>query len=279
MPLYQRRRSPIRVELPASGLALAASRHQVGFAMQPARQGYHKRFCITGGAGELLVERRRVPLVPGMLCYVPPQREHRLVDQSQNPVSLLVACFSRQFLDRALALHGAEGPPWPAVEALPLENAYYREQIEQCLLAMAFEQSERRPAWAGAMAGHFLTLLAFHQRAQAEAPPEDGDLQSCLSWLEHHFDRPVTVEDLARRCGLSYRRFTQRFRELTGQSLLAYQAALRIRHACRLLQNGLPIADAAKACGYHDIAHFYRQFKQLQGLPPGRWLELHEEPS
>ena len=205
---------------------------------------------------------------------MPPRREHSLQDEAQQPVSLLIACFSTRFLEQARALAGEQGVPWPPMQAMSVRNAYYREQIEQCLLAMLLEQSEARPGSAGAMAGHFLTLLAFHERARAEGPPEDGDLQSCISWLEHHFDQPVAIADLARRCGLSYRRFTERFREATGESVLAWQARLRIQHACRLLEGGTTIAEAGRAVGYHDTAQFYRQFKQQPGMPPGRWREV-----
>jgi AraC-like DNA-binding protein len=241
--------------------------------MRPTKHAYHKLLYITSGEGELQAADRRVELKPGILCYVPPKREHQLQDHPQRPVSLLVACFSSEFLERALVLSGEQAPNWPPLTAMPLHNAYYREHIEQCLLAILFEQSEQRPGWQSASTGHYLTLLAFHQRALAEAPPVNGDLQRCVTWLEHHFDQQMSVEELAKTCGLSYRRFTEQFKKLTGASAVAFQSRLRIHHACRLLESGAAIAEAARATGYSDMTHFYRQFKQHVGAAPGRWLE------
>lgn len=46
----------------------------------------------------------------------------------------------------------------------------------------------------------------------------------------------------------------------------------RAREAYRLLQSGLPLADAALAAGYADQAHMTRAFRAFAGRSPGRIL-------
>jgi YesN/AraC family two-component response regulator len=47
----------------------------------------------------------------------------------------------------------------------------------------------------------------------------------------------------------------------------------RVRNAKNLLQSGgCLVSEAAEACGYCDVFHFYKQFKALTGISPSRYL-------
>ncbi len=46
---------------------------------------------------------------------------------------------------------------------------------------------------------------------------------------------------------------------------------MRIERACILLIDQLPIKDVAEQCGYSNISHFCRQFKQVMGCSPNQY--------
>jgi AraC-like DNA-binding protein len=50
-----------------------------------------------------------------------------------------------------------------------------------------------------------------------------------------------------------------------------YLEHLRIARAKELLAIGVPLVDAARSTGFGDQSHFTRRFKQVVGLPPGRY--------
>ena len=80
---------------------------------------------------------------------------------------------------------------------------------------------------------------------------------------------------MARTLGLSRRRFTQLFRELAGESWQKRVSSLRMRYAADLLRStSISIRSIAFECGYRDLSHFYRVFKQTHGMSPGQF-RLH----
>jgi AraC-like DNA-binding protein len=80
------------------------------------------------------------------------------------------------------------------------------------------------------------------------------------------------IDDVAARLGLSRRRFTQLFREVTGEAWLQRLRSLRIEHACRLLrETGRSTKAIAFECGFDSLPQFYRTFRQRTGMTPGDW--------
>jgi AraC-like DNA-binding protein len=80
-----------------------------------------------------------------------------------------------------------------------------------------------------------------------------------------------TVERLARRVGLSRSMLAERFTEMVGQPPMQYLALWRMQLASRLLIDGGPVAEVARAVGYESEAAFSRAFKKLVGQAPATW--------
>jgi AraC-like DNA-binding protein len=87
------------------------------------------------------------------------------------------------------------------------------------------------------------------------------------------------VEDVAREVGYSHRHLRERF--MTEFGLTPKQAARVARfHRSRLaLQTNTPsLAAVAAACGFYDQAHMAREWNDLAGVPPSRWLADEDLP-
>jgi PAS domain S-box-containing protein len=105
------------------------------------------------------------------------------------------------------------------------------------------------------------------------AAPLD-DLAEAVRLIREEFARPLRVEDLAARAGLSAYRFSRRIREVFGLTPAKLLVKVRVDAACRMLAEGeRSIAEIAQACGYCDQSAFTRQFKAVVGLPPARYRE------
>jgi AraC-like DNA-binding protein len=118
-------------------------------------------------------------------------------------------------------------------------------------------------------------LTGRHARRPAEPGPtgrEPSAVSRAREYLTEHAAENVTLSELARLAGLSAFHLCRVFRESTGMTPHAYQTHLRVRRAKSLLGTGLPIASAAVAAGFYDQAHLTRYFKQVVGVPPGRYL-------
>jgi transcriptional regulator GlxA family with amidase domain len=111
------------------------------------------------------------------------------------------------------------------------------------------------------------------QSEYAAAPPrsahDDEGIQKAQAWLVQNFKRPVRLEEIAKRVGMSPRTFARRFTAATGEAPLAYLHRLRIDAARHLLETRQKsVAEVSLAVGYEDIAFFRRLFKRHTGSAP-----------
>ncbi len=84
----------------------------------------------------------------------------------------------------------------------------------------------------------------------------------------------VTTAELEAITGLSRYALARHFRACLGTSPHRYLTMRRLDRARGLIRNGLPLADAALACGFADQSHMTRQFKRAYGVSPGRFAKL-----
>jgi AraC-like DNA-binding protein len=148
------------------------------------------------------------------------------------------------------------------------------------------EQVVAAPGWAArfAVLEEFLTSRATAGSTPSMKPmkPEVG-----YAWQRLRQSRgAVSVASLAEETGWSARHLSAQFRAETGLSPKAAARVMRFDRARRRLarwhaagqdawhaagRRGILAALAAE-CGYYDQAHLAREFRDLAGCPPSRWL-------
>jgi AraC-like DNA-binding protein len=80
---------------------------------------------------------------------------------------------------------------------------------------------------------------------------------------------PWTLDELARRAGSSRTTLAGKFRELMGDTPLAYLRSLRMQRAMRLLAaTDAGLDRVASEVGYTDAFTFSKVFKKVVGVPP-----------
>ena len=89
--------------------------------------------------------------------------------------------------------------------------------------------------------------------------------------MRNNLGRPLAVEDLADRAGMSRAAFDRHFRAATSMSPLKYLKALRLNDAAMLIANGTTITDASTRVGYTSPSQFSREFKRHFGATPRAW--------
>ena len=99
-----------------------------------------------------------------------------------------------------------------------------------------------------------------------EGPPIRGTarMRECLH--EEGFD--IDLETLARKVGLTRFQALRAFKRRYGLPPHAYQMALRLGQARRMLGDGCAPAEVALHCGFVDQSHFSRHFKRAFGVTP-----------
>lgn len=96
-------------------------------------------------------------------------------------------------------------------------------------------------------------------------------ISQAIDWLKENFSKPVKMEELASKAGLSLSAFHNHFRAMTAMSPLQYQKRMRLNEARRLmLTNRIDASRAAFKVGYESPSQFSREYSRQFGAPPAR---------
>jgi AraC family transcriptional regulator len=87
--------------------------------------------------------------------------------------------------------------------------------------------------------------------------------------IESQPDNPPGLADLAGLCGISPRHLMRAFKQGTGQTIMDYVEAMRLRRALQLLSDtNLPLGEIARKIGFAAPSGFSHAFRRATGEPP-----------
>ena len=100
----------------------------------------------------------------------------------------------------------------------------------------------------------------------------DYYIKEAINYIEQNFQNDITVEDIAKFCGLNRSYFGKIFHDTIGRSPQEFLISYRMTKAAELLKiTSLSIADIGNAVGYPNQLHFSRAFKNVYGMSPRNW--------
>ncbi len=199
----------------------------------------------------------------------------------RSPLVLVCMTFSRDMLAEtagfAAFVEDLSGR-WPINSPLPAPDVGQAATSLAAMRTIAREQGTDSAESRLVACAQALSILAslskqVDERASATlADRADERFRRSLLHIERHITRRLTVTELARIAGVSYRRYTDVFREKTGLSVLGYIRAMRVQLAKeRLLETG-DIVQASLEAGFSDLSNFYRVFRTESGTTPKRFI-------
>ena len=88
------------------------------------------------------------------------------------------------------------------------------------------------------------------------------------------FHKDLSVDEMAAMVNLSPSRFYSLYRQIFNVSPKKDFLSIRIEHAKILMQNGnYSIREVAELAGYNNQYHFIRQFREVTGITPGKYIK------
>jgi AraC family transcriptional regulator len=97
-----------------------------------------------------------------------------------------------------------------------------------------------------------------------------------LDYIETHFDKQFTLEELAAVSHFSKFHFTRIFQAMVGETPFEFIARIRLERAATMLRMNphLPVLEIAMKCGYADKSVFSRSFRSLFKTPPTAYRRM-----
>lgn len=271
MPSFQRQH-PVAVRLPTWGVFVAESIHATEFQPETMKHDYLKVIYVFHGEGVLYWDETPMPCEAGDVIAVPIGQTHRIQDTPGRPLTLYIVCIGAWLLE-----HGAQLVRDLSKERVTLDGLL-SETVRSTLRRMLYEDALRPHGYKTMLQGLALQLLAQLARrlstetGQITARHCRAVVKQYIKQLEGHFFESANLDAVARQLGMSRRRFTQLFRELTGDSWVNYLQRHRVEHAKHLLATtDRTILAIAFECGFQDPSTFYRAFQRHADCTPNAW--------
>ncbi|MBQ9760462.1 MAG: helix-turn-helix transcriptional regulator [Clostridia bacterium] len=97
-----------------------------------------------------------------------------------------------------------------------------------------------------------------------------------IAYMKKMLDKELSLERIARACGVSVSALESKFRAMYGVSVYRYLIGLRMEEAQRLLaETSYTVTEIAGRCGYENLFYFCNVFKKHCGMTPTEYRKLH----
>ena len=220
---------------------------------------------VTAGTGQYTVGDHSFALCPGRLFYIPPGVVH-----GSPGVDRRLYCWVLSI--RRERLEGGAAPSASVVTQLEPQQA---RRLGRMLTDLAAEHDDAAfDLGAGYVAASSLASLQSAGSEAGAAPAHRAvELATRLLRAERGDSPPLTLDTLARRCGVSRSRLTRLFRSEQGMSIVQFRNQERL-HRCLALaaaQPELGLTQAAFNVGFGSYSQFYRTFCHVIGCTPAEY--------
>jgi AraC-like DNA-binding protein len=297
MAASTRLKSPLTFEIARfaePGFPLFIEKKIQPFAREHRHDAYEFFYVVKGHIQHTL-QGRRGRVAEGDLVFLGPTHRHGFTPGAgERP--LLINCL---FQPELFSLSSMEGPGRrrrEASAALPVDSSLFaqttvlraigpdRARLEETLHRLHEECHGKKPGYrplATALLAYFFGLVnRIRAEAQAEhaAPAHASDIaEKILSVKNHvdaHFLEALSLRTLADQSGLHYTQLSHLFKDFAGCNFRIYLIRSRIEYAKILIRRkDASISRIAAECGFNDLTHFGRCFRQQAGVSPTRYRE------
>lgn len=232
-------------------------------------------YCLQG-KGWYMIGNKSYEVGPNEYILLPATTEYmRYGADSNDPWTIYWIHFSgrdMQLFNTTLQIAEDDGP-----RTIPFNDKGIRiwETIYQSL-EMGFSQENICNA-NFCLYQFIATFLFTDHHVKAKKAAGKDIISTTILFMRQHIHQKLTVEDFARRHGMSASYFSSMFRKATGMPPLDYFIHLKIQKACQLLYgNEIKIKEIGEAIGYDDPYYFSRLFKKYMTVSPEQYRIIRE---
>lgn len=226
-------------------------------------------YCVSG-TGSLRYNGKLYTMQPGDLIAVNSEVFHYLYSETPMYFHCLIPdrrfCKASGIPTTELRFQEQIRDPAAISAFLDIFTAYDRYRQSGCSYDVA-------PFHARTL--DFLHLICQkYQIRNAVTPPHRNQLvKATMVYIENHLTQPMTLDAIAAYVGVDKYHLTKEFKRVIGRTIFDTILMHRCAEAKRLLQNGMRVSQAARACGFENMSYFTRAFKKYHNALPSQFAK------
>ena len=243
---------------------------------------YFEIFFITKGTVKHSFEGRIEKLEAGTLGLICPQEEHQFFDaEDELPVHFNIAIPQDAFKELCDTLDE------DAYEKIKGGYNFYKPQAKE------FEYINHLANLAYASSGKNGTVIArtiaintilFLIGRPEEENETEKDYPEWLKTFCENIKLPeyflLPISDLYKTVPYSQPILNARFKNHTGETIVAHISKMKINYAANLLKHSsYTILDISQMTNYNSLSHFNRTFKEHTGYTPSEYRKAYKKKS
>lgn len=219
---------------------------------------------IINGKASYTIDGKEYELCQGDLLCLKEGVDYKAVTSPNS----LMQCFSTNF-NALYPESNCPPPPFPLINHIGVR----RDLID---LFRELTISWSNPQEGYIMRTRALLMLILNYLSEiliykAEKMTGDYRVNKLIRFIAMHYPDKITVKGLAEQVHLDEAYLGHLFKKETGKTIHQHIKQVRVRNAEIMLQTGnYKVHQVAELCGFSDVFHFYKSFKELQGFSPSK---------
>lgn len=206
---------------------------------------------------------------------LPPGAPHRYGSAENAPWTIYWIHFSG-----TLAPYYATATPGPhGVSPAADSRIRHRSEIfEELFATLASATSIEALRYATSLLHHYLASFRYinQYRSFGQTGAERSLVDATIHYMEENIERPLSLAALAAYSGYSPSYLSAAFKAHTGHAPMSYLNLLKVRLACRLLdETDMKINNICHKVGISDPYYFSRMFTKVAGMSPTAFRRRH----
>lgn len=117
----------------------------------------------------------------------------------------------------------------------------------------------------------FFSLADSGRAAHSISTPETALFKEAVRFMQKSVSEQLTVNDIARHCGISQSGLKRTFSKFAGMSVHKYFLSLKLNAAINLLQEGKTVAEVTDILNFSSQSYFSAAFSREMGSPPSKF--------
>lgn len=246
------------------------------FSFAGESHNFYEIICVLSGVVGIAADMDVYKVTEGNLVVHKPMEFHRIWSEDQTSPTIIILSFDA---DIAPVIFGT------VFNISEEEISAYREVYR--LISGSCELNARRVT--GILPGHeaeletavnnlenlLIKIFSGNQsRHAAETSSTECAIKyhDIMKYLTENVSVQLSINDVARACGMSPSGAKQIFHKYTGQGIMQYFRDIKAKEAISLLNSGLSIKETAMRLGFTDQNYFSTFFKKMTGKSPRTYI-------